>query len=339
MDLLDLDYLKGTISITLVQEALICACQQGYQRDDLLIQSGIQPELLLSAKARVSISQYAALWVTLANTMNDEFFGMDSHAMRRGSYQLLSKAVLYMDNLNQALEYIVQFLNLILDDFSGKVFQQENYAFIVIQDLKATKRMFSYATYLMLIHSLMCWLTGQRLLIQKIQLKCTAPEDDHDYKVRFCENIQYEADENYIQFDVHYLKLKIKQNQTSWYQFIRQTPDNLLVRFRNPYALNQQIRKYLSQHRPSEWPELYELAQQLHMSEATIQRRLKNESTSYQQLKNDIRRDTAIELLTRSDDSLQQISDILCFHDVSAFHRAFKKWTGVSPGAYRASQD
>ena len=71
------------------------------------------------------------------------------------------------------------------------------------------------------------------------------------------------------------------------------------------------------------------------MSTATIQRRLKQEGVSYQQLKNDIRRDSAIEFLTKTDKTLQDISDELSFHDPSAFHRAFKKWTGVSPGAYR----
>ena len=75
------------------------------------------------------------------------------------------------------------------------------------------------------------------------------------------------------------------------------------------------------------------------MSEATIQRRLKSEGFSYQQLKNDIRRDMAIELLSNSQVSLQDISNELNFHDPSAFHRAFKKWTGVSPGAYRQNKD
>lgn len=81
---------------------------------------------------------------------------------------------------------------------------------------------------------------------------------------------------------------------------------------------------------PSQWLELNELSQRLNMSEATIQRRLKNEGMSYQQLKNDIRRDTAIEFLTKTEKSIQDISDELNFHDPSAFHRAFKKWTGVS---------
>ena len=199
--------------------------------------------------------------------------------------------------------------------------------------------MFSYATYIMLIHSLMCWLSGQRVILNQIQLKCPTPLDDQDYKVRFCEQIKYGCDEHYIQFDANYLNIAIKQDRQSWSNFIKQTPYNLLVRYKNPNSISTIIRKQLINSSPSEWLEIHDLAKQLNLSEATFQRRLKAEAVSYQQLKNDIRRDIAIELLTQTDYSLQQISDELDFHDPSAFHRAFKKWTGVSPGAYRHLQE
>ena len=334
-----LQYSKGTISIEMVHEALISAELKGLNTQQLLQKAGIAPELMSSSKTRVSVSAYAQLWVVLADAMNDEFFAMDSHAMRRGSYKLLSQMVRHAETLEKAVQQTLQFLNLILDDFESTLLLEENYAYIVIYDCKQTKRMFSYATYLILIHGLMCWLIGQRLLLTKIQLKCNPPVDDHDYKVRFCENIQYNSNENYMQFDANYLKIQIKQDKKSWHQFIQNTPHNLLVRFKNPNALSSIIRKQLIQVQPSEWLELDELANYLNMSEATIQRRLKSEGMSYQQLKNDIRRDTAIEQLTKTKKSLQHISDELNFHDPSAFHRAFKKWTGVSPGAYRQLQE
>ncbi|MFW1859534.1 AraC family transcriptional regulator [Acinetobacter defluvii] len=335
MDNQPLKYSKGTISIALVQEALATAQNKNLDLERLMQKAGISPELIQSEKSRISVSAFARLWTEIANQMNDEFFGMDSHSMRRGSFQLLSKMLMQAETVKIALNQILQFLNAILDDFTSTLFVEENYAYIVIYDRQAPKAMFTYATYLMLIHGLICWLSGQRLIINKIQLKCAAPLDDHDYKVRFCENIQYHADENYIQFDASYLKIAIKQDQKSWYKFIRNTPENLLVRFKNPHALSSIIRKSLMQHPPVEWLELNSLAQQLNMSEATIQRRLKTEGTSYQQLKNEIRRDTAIELLTTTTKTLQEISDELYFQDPSAFHRAFKKWTGVSPGSYR----
>src|SRR5690606_41573860 len=87
------------------------------------------------------------------------------------------------------------------------------------------------------------WLSGQRILLNQIQLKCPAPLDDFDYRVRFCEQIEYQANENYVQFDASYLQLPIKQDAQSWYQFIQPTPHNLLVRFKHPYARSTQIRR------------------------------------------------------------------------------------------------
>ncbi|MHA3892867.1 AraC family transcriptional regulator [Acinetobacter sp. GXMZU3951] len=334
-----LTYDKSSISISLVHEAILAAHHQGMNIQEILHRAGIQPELMLSSKARVSISQYAQLWIELANSMNDEFFGMDQHAMRRGSYQFISKAVMQCETLENALKDILKFLNFILDDFQSELCLEDKLACIVIHDKKQPKRMFSYATYLMLVHTLICWLSGQRIVLNQIQLKCEKPLDDEDYRVRFCSNIHYLATQNSVEFDREYLDIKIKQDKKSWYAFISQTPHNLLVRFKNPNALSTQIRKYLLQVPPAQWIELNALAQQLNMSEATIQRRLKSEGCSYQQLKNDIRRDTAIELLSKTDKPLHDISDELNFHDPSAFHRAFKKWTGLSPGTYRQLKD
>ena len=176
----DLNDSKGTISINLVHEALLSAQHQGLNTQNILLKSGIPLELMQSSKARVAVSQYAQLWIELADAMNDEFFGMDSHPMRRGSFKLLSQSVIHAETLEKALQHILQFLNLVLDDFISQLFVQENYAYIVIYEQKQTKRMFSYATYLMLIHGLMCWLSGQRVLLNQIQLKCNSPIDDQD---------------------------------------------------------------------------------------------------------------------------------------------------------------
>lgn len=333
-----LHYSKGTISIALVHEALQAAQQQGVEIHAILTRAGIPLELMHSAKARVSVLQYGQLWIVLADAMNDEFFGMDSHPLRRGSYRLLSKWVYSADTVETALKEILKFFNLILDDLRGELQLNEDAAVLTLHDRAQPKAMFSYATYLMLVHSLICWLSGQRIAIQKIELKCPAPSDDADYRVRFCENIRYEQPANRIYFDAQALSLKIKQDERSWKRFLQQTPYNLLVRFKNPHALSTMIRKQLMQRPPSEWLELHELTRQLNMSGATFQRRLKQEGTSYQQLKNEIRRDTAIELLSKTELSLQDISERLNFHDPSAFHRAFKKWTGLNPGAYRQNQ-
>ncbi|MNR46967.1 Urease operon transcriptional activator [compost metagenome] len=86
---------------------------------------------------------------------------------------------------------------------------------------------------------------------------------------------------------------------------------------------------------PEEWPELEKLAQIMSMSNSTLQRRLQAEGITYQRLKDDLRRDIAINLLCNPNLTVIDVAVQTGFQETSAFHRAFKKWTGVSPGAYR----
>jgi len=74
------------------------------------------------------------------------------------------------------------------------------------------------------------------------------------------------------------------------------------------------------------------------MTPATARRRLYEEGTSYQAIKDELRRDQAIAYLTHSDRSVLEVALELGFSERSAFHRAFRKWTGVSPGQFRRNQ-
>ena len=77
------------------------------------------------------------------------------------------------------------------------------------------------------------------------------------------------------------------------------------------------------------------LAQQMHFSPSTLRRHLIDEGQSYQSIKDALRLDLAISQLCHSDKSVEGIALDLGFAEASAFHRAFKKWTGTRPGEYR----
>ncbi|MBO6751452.1 MULTISPECIES: AraC family transcriptional regulator [Spongiibacter] len=83
-----------------------------------------------------------------------------------------------------------------------------------------------------------------------------------------------------------------------------------------------------------ELPSLDDIAARLNMSTATLQRRLKSEGASFQQLKDRFREDQARTLLA-SAMSIEQIADQLGYSDASNFAKAFKSWTGSSPSHYR----
>ena len=153
-------YWQGDICISLVHEALACAKKQGFDVTAILAQTNIHLD-----QTRVSVDDYAQLWITLANHMNDEFFGMDHRPLRRGSYQFLSQSLCQSENLAIALKYALRFFNLMFNDLHSELRISDESVAIVIHDRAGCKPMFTYATYWMLLHGLMCWLTGQRILI------------------------------------------------------------------------------------------------------------------------------------------------------------------------------
>jgi AraC-like DNA-binding protein len=84
-----------------------------------------------------------------------------------------------------------------------------------------------------------------------------------------------------------------------------------------------------------ELPGFEALTDMLNMSARTLRRRLEKEGTSYQRIKDNARRDAAITLLSREKMTVSDVAEQVGFSDPSAFHRSFKKWTGLSPGEYR----
>mgnify|MGYP002148361968 FL=1 len=100
---------KGTIAIGFVQEALVDVTRRGLDAHALLAAAGISPELLNAPQARVSSAHYGRLWHLIAEATDDEFFGMDSHPMKAGSFTLLCHSVIHCDSLERALRRALRF--------------------------------------------------------------------------------------------------------------------------------------------------------------------------------------------------------------------------------------
>ncbi len=336
---------KGTIAIAFVHEALACLRERGIDEGELLARAGISAELLALPQARVSSSCYGLLWHGIAQLIDDEFFGLDSRRMKSGSFTLLCHALIHADTLERALRRALRFLRLLLDDFQGELEVEGGVARIRITDRLdpegqtiPPRRAFAYGTYLLLLHGLACWLVGRRIPLLDAQFRCAEPAFSAEWRVLFAPELRFGCADSGIRFDAAYLGLRNLRDEAGMKAFLRSAPANFLVKYKNSSGLSARIRRRLRGQHPAQWPSLPELARQLNLSEATLRRRLEQDGSSYRAILDDLRRDMAIGLLADSQASLADIAAALGFSEASAFHRAFRNWTGSRPGEYRRPQ-
>ncbi len=126
----------------------------------------------------------------------------------------------------------------------------------------------------------------------------------------------------------------MRRDEAALRTFLADAQSNVIVPKRDAVAISARVRDHL-EHSQAEWPGLGACAKASNMSPATLQRHLATEGTTFQTLKDDLRRDQAITRIHTSRISLTALAGELGFSDSASFQRAFKNWTGSAPGFYR----
>lgn len=319
------------ISPFFVEEALDCLRRRGKAPERVLASVGLPARI----DAPVSAESYGALWLAIAAEMDDEFFGMGSRPMRRGSFTLLCHCVLHAKNLDQALRRALRFLNLVLEDPQGNLQIADGLAQIVLTERTGARSAFAYRTYWILLHGITCWLVGRRIPLRMVDFRCAEPDHGADYRLFFGAPVRFSQPASRLAFDASVLKLPLARSEQALKQFLRNAPANILVRYRYDAGLAASIRKRLRQVPAASWGAFDDLAAQMRISPSTLRHRLHAEGQNYAGIRDEIRRDLAIEMLQTTTLGVGEIATRLGFSEPSAFYRAFRKWTARSPAAFR----
>ncbi|MES2264870.1 MAG: AraC family transcriptional regulator [Pseudomonadota bacterium] len=327
---------KGSISIYFVHSALEPVLERGIDAADVLREAGLSPALLASPQARVTAHSFSTLWLGVARLLDDELFGQDSRRMKVGSFAMLCQTLVHCPTLGEALPCMTRFFNLLLDDFQCSVDSDERHARLVIRDRRAgPPRIFGYETLLMLQHGVACWLAGRRISVLSAAFAYPEPSRSAEYQRMYSEQLSFDREATSLTFDRACLDLPVVQNSATLRDFVRGAPANIVLKYKNSGGLAAQIRRRLRAAARTEWPDFDTLAHSLNKTPSTLRRRLEDEGQSFQAIKDQLRRDIAIDYLCHSRKSVTDIAAELGFAEASAFHRAFKKWTGAGPGEYR----
>jgi AraC-like DNA-binding protein len=306
---------------------------------DALARAGIAPALLGAETARVTTEQFATLYQLLARELDDELPGMFSRPVRAGAFKFLCLSLMESANLQTALFRFTRFFHLVLDDFAIELARQDGLIrmALVPQTPEAPANTFGQEIMLKLIHGVASWLTGHRMLLARVDCAYPRPRHASEYGFLYPGPVHFEQALSALYFEAGQLATPIRQDRKSLNTFLARAPGDWLFVSFEEHPVSQRLREYLAPRleRPTA---AGEAAAALHLSLRTLTRRLADEGSTFQALKDELRRDTAIRRLTTSDTPIAVIGQELGFEDPNAFHRAFKKWTGSTPGAYRVQR-
>ncbi len=325
---------RHNIAPGFVEDALESVRVRGMDTAALMAKIGL-PETVTEPVTNV---EYGRLWWLIAETINDEFFGLAARPMRPGSFNLLCHAVLHAGTLERALRRALQFLNVVLDDPRGELRIRDGMAHVVLTDAGHPRPAFAYRAYWLILMGVVCWLIGRRIPLRTLDFACPAPVHRQDYHKFFGAPVLFDQPVTRLVFSSSYLSLPIIRSDVALDSFLREAPANILIRYRHDNDLSARVRAQLNALPITDWPSFEELAKGLGMSVPTLRRRLRREGQSFGTIKDELRFVIAERLLQENRLSVAEVAAELGYSEPSAFYRAFHKWMGQSPGRFRTVQ-
>lgn len=216
---------------------------------------------------------------------------------------------------------------------SGSVFTPEDW------DRTEHSETVALASGLLVWYSFCGWLIGRS--IDMLEVHIAAPFVSDAYKEGLIKVFQcpvhFDAKANRFIANRDYLERRIVQTPDSLQGFLDNSVSQLLSIGTKPSSTTAAIRSLIRQDFNSGPPTFERVAEALHMSESSLRRRLRSENNSYQQIKDEVRCEIAIEHLRDERTSVNSLSELLGFTEPSSFVRSFRSWMGMTPKAYRDS--
>lgn len=179
-------------------------------------------------------------------------------------------------------------------------------------------------------------LTGNVLQAHAVWFQHPCPKDCDEHQRIFQTIVQFSKPVNRIIFSAPCLEWSVRSANSNLLVVFERHAETMLKAQSQSYS--QKVMQTITQQLQGEVPSIEAIAHSLVISVRQLQRELQVESTSYQKLLEETRKELAIQHFKNPETSIHDVAFLLGFSEPSAFHRAFKRWTGQTPQSYRSTQ-
>lgn len=311
----------------------------GLSAEAALAHAQISPAQWQNPLSRVTARQMELLSAFAMRELDDEALGWFSRPMRWGSYAMLLRASLSSPTLGVAMQRWCRHHGLLTQDVA--LHWADSHCTLDVNEPLGEFEEFATVSILRNVHGIACWLADAPLPLARVDFPFAAPEYVDALQLMFpAAALHFNAPRASLQFHTPCQALPLRRSDQDMNEMLERALYIIIKPYRRDRRalarVRQMLRANLTQN-PQSVDTAETLAQQLHISVRSLHRFLQDEGTSLQTIKNEVRREHASDLLRRTRYSVKQIAGMSGFENVKSFSRAFVRWTGQSPQAFRAA--
>jgi len=331
----------ATISSHYVRAVLNGAQHRQQDIAPLIEFAGISSESVFALDGRVHEVQMARLIQAVWNTLDDEFMGCTSVPCKRGVFAMMCQLVSHCDTTDTMFMQGIKFYGLITSDILMQYRHVEGgREFVVGMSDSSYDNDNFYLEFLLLIwHHFISWMIGKKIKLKAMYFGYPEPAHSAEINYQFSCPCYFGVSETKLCFDTEYANLPSLRSQCELAQFLNVSNEYRISTPEHDGSIGLRVKTLLFNkfNNTKEFIEFEDLASAVCLHPQTLRRWLKKEGTSYQKIKDEIRCDMAIEIISAQKIPLIDMAEILGYSEPSAFNRAFKRWVGIAPGSFRRS--
>lgn len=314
------------------------AAKCGLDADALLEEAGIELDIIDVSGRRVDAEKLADVLVGIWDALGDEAMALSDTPIPRGSFYMMGKLTVHEPDLRKALDQFIRFYGMVTDAYSMQLNIDGTRALLTFE-VNAPEKDDEHLLaeiHLMSLHRYSSWLIAENIPLNEVYFSYPTPPQAKEYSFLFPGKHVFDAPYMGFSFSKNFLDKETVQDVGTLKTFMLKCPVELFLQPKTDFSLTSEVQSLLQKHVQDGFPTIRGVASQLHLTRRTLIRKLRDEGTSFQQIKDRIRRDKAIYLLTSHTFGVGEIAEKVGFSDPAVFARAFKSWTGVSPRKYRS---
>lgn len=329
------------VSISLLYPIMKTLVHKGFELEAFFKYADFDSVVLEHTDARIPVEELERIMQQASAYSNDLYFGLNQGMLLDfADLGLPGYVMMHSQTIGDALAAYQRY-NIILYSGFNLDWEIQGQDVVLRLFLQTPQQMSRHCVEDMAISVLYLIrkLANRPVAVKEVRFSHEAPDDTGDlcpYIDMFGLAPQFGEPHNLLRLHKDILRQPVLYSDAKMLQVFETMAEKSKDLLQPSHTFSGKVSRWLIDSLPASFPTLQHTAEHLGVSIRTLQSRLREEGTTYHEISVQVRKELALNYLQEGQYSVGEIAYALHFSEQSAFQNAFKKWTGQTPGQYRA---